>query len=226
MRLLLVAATPFEIAPSRTYLTNHFAQVEENCFQLDDFHVQLLTTGVGQMLTAYALSETLSRRPFDFLINAGVAGSFDPNLALGTVVNVISERFGDLGAEDQEGQLLDIHEDLKLIGSDELPFQQSRLFNNGGADYEFLPKVHGLTVNKVHGSTKSIATIRDRYAVDVESMEGIAFFYAALRHQIPFLEVRAISNYVEARNRDAWQLGVAIENLNDTLLQFIQSLSS
>lgn len=224
MQVLIVAATPFEIAPLREYLVTYFEQISENQFQKENLHIQLLITGVGQMLTAYALGVVLSHQTFDLLINAGVAGAFDQQLALGTVVNVVSERFGDLGAEDQDGSFLDIHDDLKLIAADASSFQNGRLLNEGAMAYHFLPQVHGLTVNKVHGSAASIAAIQRRYAVDVESMEGVAFFYAALQQEIPFLQIRAISNYVKPRNRDQWQLGLAIKNLNETLIQFTQTL--
>jgi len=45
-------------------------------------------------------------------------------------------------------------------------------------------------------------------------MEGAAFFYACAMAGVPCMQIRAVSNYVEKRNRDAWQIGLAIKNLN------------
>ncbi len=45
-------------------------------------------------------------------------------------------------------------------------------------------------------------------------MEGAAFFYACREAQVHYVQIRAVSNYVEKRNRDAWQIGLAIKNLN------------
>jgi len=57
--------------------------------------------------------------------------------------------------------------------------------------------------------------------VQVESMEGAAFFYACLMAEVPFLEIRSISNFVEPRNRDAWDLPLAIGNLNQVLAEIL-----
>ena len=50
-------------------------------------------------------------------------------------------------------------------------------------------------------------------------MEGTAFFYACLLEQIPFLEIRAISNRVEARNRANWDIPLVIAHLNEVLTE-------
>ena len=223
MHILIVSATPFEILPLHKYLENEFESKEENNYAKGELHVQILVTGVGQMLTAFALGSVLSQHKFDLLINAGVAGAFDQNLALGTVVQVVSEQFGDLGAEDRDGSFLDIH-GMGLIAGNEAPFQDGKLVNVNSQNFDFLPKVSGLTVNKVHGEESSIQRIQEKYAVQVESMEGIAFFYAALMSEIPFLEIRSISNYVEARNRESWELGLAIDHLNQVLIAILERL--
>jgi len=54
-----------------------------------------------------------------------------------------------------------------------------------------------------------------------ESMEGAAFFYACKQAGVPCLQIRAVSNYVEKRNRDAWQIGLAIKNLNSFAAEFL-----
>lgn len=222
MRLLIVAATPYEVLLLQQYLEANFEQSEEGVFQRGELQIQILITGVGQILTAFALGSILSTQSFDLLINAGVAGAFDRNLKLGTVVNVVSERLGDLGAEDRDGSFIDVHE-LGLIEGNTPPFENDALANPTVMQFDFLPNVKGLTINKVHGSDESIAAIQKKYPnIQIESMEGAAFFYAALMADVPFLQIRAISNYVEARNREAWELGLAIEELNKVLVEMIE----
>src|SRR5206468_11488946 len=77
-----------------------------------------------------------------------------------------------------------------------------------------LPAVSGITVNTVHGNERSIAAIARRFSPQVESMEGAAYMHACLISQVPFAQVRAVANIVEKRNREAWNLGEAIANLN------------
>ncbi|MEO1628009.1 MAG: futalosine hydrolase, partial [Bacteroidota bacterium] len=157
------------------------------------------------------------------VINAGIAGAFPGRgLSIGDVVNVGTERFGDLGAEQADGSFADVHE-MELIAANQFPFQNGRLVNPGAENQGFLPLAHGLTINKVHGHAKSIESIRTKYDADIETMEGAAFFFACLQEQQSFLEIRAISNHVESRNKDNWDIPQSINNLNTTLLQMVES---
>ena len=41
---------------------------------------------------------------------------------------------------------------------------------------------------------------------------------------VPCAQVRAVSNYVERRNRAAWKMGEAIDSLNATGLAILEAL--
>ncbi len=225
MKILLTAATPFEIAPVREHLAAQFERVSDFYFKKNDLEVQILVTGVGMTYTGFALGNVLARRQYDLAVNAGIAGAFNRSLKLGDVVNVVSERFADLGVEEADGTFTDVHE-LGLIDPNQQPFQNGELRNDGASEFDFLPKCKGLTVNKVHGSAASIAAILKKYRADVETMEGAAFFLACLLSGVAFLEIRSISNYVEPRNREDWDLPLAIKNLNEILLNLVETLLS
>ena len=223
MHLLIVAATPFEIAPLITFLNETFESEKNFSWKKAEVELDVLITGVGMPLTAYYLAKKLSQKEYHLLINAGIAGSFDQEFPLGKVVQVESERFADLGVEEADGSFTDVH-DLQLIDSNIPPFKNGVLVNPTTEAFNFLPKVHAISVNKVHGSIHSIEKIRAKYpAVQTESMEGAAFFYVSLMEQKNFLQIRSISNYVEARNRDNWNIPLAIENLNNVLKEMISS---
>ncbi len=222
MNLLLVAATPYEVAPVKDYLDHQFVEYAPSQYQKGALSVGLLITGVGLPLTAYALGRLFAGKHYDLALNAGVAGAFQRELELGQVVQVVSERFGDLGVEEADGRFTDVHQ-LGLIDPDQPPFRDGVLYNDDSASFDFLPSAHGISVNKVHGYPPSIERLQQQYRVDVESMEGAAFFYACLQEQIPFLELRAVSNYVEARNREAWELDRAIGALNEVLAEMIKT---
>jgi futalosine hydrolase len=221
MNLLLVAATPYEVAPLKDYLDHQFVEYAPSQYQKGELSLGLLITGVGLPLTAYALGRIFAGKRYDLAINAGIAGAFNRKLKLGEVVQVVSERFGDLGVEEADGGFTDVHQ-LGLIDPDQGPFQQGMLHNSESGRFEFLPRANGISVNRVHGYPPSIERIREKYDVDIESMEGAAFFYACLASQIPFLEIRAVSNYVEARNRENWQVEKAIQNLNEVLVDMVK----
>jgi futalosine hydrolase len=213
--LLLVSATPYEIAPTLAYLDEHPAPQR----------VEALITGVGVVATAWALGRRLALDPRpQLVVQAGVAGAIDRSLALGDVVHVVSERFADLGVEEADGRFTDLFE-LGLIERNEPPFRDGALLNPQAREAGFLPRVQGLTASTVHGYAPSIEAVRARLpGAQVETMEGAAFFYACLQAGVPFVELRAISNYVEPRDRAGWALGLAIDRLNKAVLDLISVL--
>jgi futalosine hydrolase len=199
MRILLVAATEAE-APPVVAKAGHT--------------VKVLITGVGMVATAARCAQALAGERYDLAINVGLCGSFNPKLSPGTVVHVASDRLPELGAQDGDA-FLTIH-DMNLLGQDEFPFEGGMLVNAVPPMIRAitgLPSVAGITVNTVHGNTGAIARIVERLNPDVESMEGAAFMYACLIHDVPFAQVRAVSNVVERRNRPAWKIGEALSAL-------------
>lgn len=207
MKTLLVAATPFEI---RDVIT-HFSLTPDDFMEADTFDI--LITGVGMTATAFSLGRFLDPSKYKLVLNLGIAGTFDPELALGTVVEVRTDTFAELGAEDRE----------TFIPIESLGFGQSSYTAITPAEPVCppLPAAKGITVNKVHGHQPSIDAVRARLAPDVESMEGAAVLYACNQLQVPCIQVRSISNQVEPRNRDNWAIALAIEKLNQWAIQFL-----
>lgn len=221
--MLIVAATAAEIGPLLAALerrSNSDGRLR-SCTRANH-EIDVLTTGVGMVATAAWSSRVLAVREYDVALNLGVCGSFDREIAAGDVVHVISEELPEMGAEAGDG-FLTLH-DLQLLARDDFPFRDGRLMNaeppTMGA-LQQLRRVHGITVNTVHGRDSSIAAVRRRCEPQVETMEGAAFMYSCLIRGTPFAEIRAVSNVVEKRNRAAWKLGEAIDNLNSAALRII-----
>ena len=55
-------------------------------------------------------------------------------------------------------------------------------------------------------------------------MEGAALHYVGRETGIPFIQIRAISNYVGERDKSIWLIKESIELLNKTLLQYVDKL--
>ncbi len=205
MRVLLVAATEPEIAPFRSALD---AQSETGSYQTD-----ILVTGAGMVATSFALGCELTRRSYGLAINAGIAGAFDFGLSLGEVCRVTEDTFADLGAEDGDEF---IPMDLMGLGRNQFSAHPPENFQ-----YDELRAVRGITVNKVHGHELSIAKAISRFNPEIESMEGAAFFYACEQTKTPCVQIRSISNYVERRDREKWDIPLAISNLNEILIKLL-----
>ena len=196
MQILIVAATAAEIQP----LIDHFGA--------DNFDV--LITGVGMVATAFALGRHLAGKNYGLVINLGIAGSFDRDIALGEVVEITEDRIAELGAQDDE-QFIPI----ETMGFGESCFYPAKIITQ-------LKQVKAITVNTVHGHEGSIAEVASRLQPQLESMEGAAFFYVCKGLGVPCLQIRAVSNYVEKRNRANWNIGLAIKNLNTFATEFLK----
>lgn len=221
MRLLIVSATPIEIAPLLDHLSLHWQQTQKKQYVKGSLSVDLLHTGIGGVFTCFHLSNYLRERHFDRIINAGIAGSFQAELDLGQVVEITSERFGDLGAEDRDGTFLDAFQ-LGLIEHKQ-PFTNEQLINPTPLNIIGVQTVSGISVNKTSGMKSSIQAMNDRFQPEVETMEGAAFFYTCLELQRAFAAIRSISNYVEPRNRANWNIKLAVNNLNKMLIEAIET---
>ncbi len=58
----------------------------------------------------------------------------------------------------------------------------------------------------------------------VESMEGAALHYVCLMENIPFLQIRTVSNLMGERDKTRWKIKEAIKSLNESLVYLIQKL--
>ncbi len=222
--VLIVSAT---LTECQGLLKSNFIHVDGESFYADafaDFKADLLITGVGSIATTFYLTKMLSTSNYRFLLNIGLAGSFTKTISLGMVVSVGCDQFADLGAEDHE-DFIDIF-DLGLLNPSERPFVNRKLIPivSNNIPINKIKVVEAITVNKVHGNQSSIDKIRAKYPVDIESMEGAAFFYVANMFQVPSLQVRAISNYVEPRNRESWNIVLALKNLSNEVNALMSSL--
>lgn len=230
MNILLVAATEGEIAPTLAWLHENTIDTGENRFTFGTASVQARLTGVGIMAATESLTRALLTTRYDFAVQAGVAGSFDRAIPLGSLVRVSSEVLADLGAEDHDGGFLNVYA-LGLAGKNDAPFVDGRLHSTGlehalGSAFSRLHSVSGITVQTVSGTEKTVAARSARYSGDVETMEGAPFHYCCLKAGVPFIQLRAISNYVEPRNRDAWEMGAAIASLNKSLTSWLTELAA
>jgi futalosine hydrolase len=220
--ILIVAATEAEINPLLAWLRPY--RNERGVYLLQNAELTVLVTGAGMVATTFFCTRELSVRKFDAAINAGIAGAFDRSIALGEVVNVAEDSFSETGAQDGE-KFLTLSE-IGLRDKNDFPFSEDFLIPLApeSIDVSELKKVKGITVNTVHGETAAIEKIRARLNPQVESMEGAAFFYCCMMEKIPCLQIRAISNYVEKRNREAWKIGEAVAALNNLLVRIMKSL--
>lgn len=215
-KVLIVAATKTEIAPLLQYYK--IDATGEGLFMAqsgDD--IAVLITGVGMVNTAFQMGR-ISQTTFDYVLNLGIAGAFNRQIKLGEVVNVGEDTLAEMGAED--GTDFIKYADLNLGGTNH--FKNESNLNN--PHLAKLRSVSAITVNKVHGNDTSINKAIELYHPDIESMEGAAFLCSAPFISTSYIQLRAVSNYVEKRDKSKWDIPLAVKNLNAVALELIQAL--
>ena len=210
--ILVVAATAKEINPfielTRTGGINN---------------TDILISGIGLTASTYHLAKQLALKKYDLVIQAGVAGCFGLRIPLGAVVAVKQDAIADQSVI--ELQKLRTLFDLKLVPQDQYPYKKGWLIN---PNKEVLKKtklkiVKGISVNQISTSGQMIKFYRDVFDPVTESMEGAALHYVCLMENVPFVQIRSISNYIGERNKKKWDMMDSIANLNDTLIKIINN---
>ena len=215
--VLIVSATPFEIQP----LLDKYAIVAtgEGLFEsyvTEKDKLSVLITGVGMVNTAYYLGR-YSDLNVGFVINAGICGSFQSIHKIGEVLRVFQDELIEMGAED--GNDFIHYKDLGLGGTNVF----SEVWQLKLKTTEALKLARGITVNTIHGNNTHIEKTIVMFKPDVESMEGAAFF-AGCRRFNNYMQIRAVSNRVEKRDKNNWNIPLAIENLNVVLHNSIEDI--
>jgi futalosine hydrolase len=216
MNILLAAATPIEIKPFLQY-------IKENDSVLTKHEVDVLVTGIGLTASTYSILKQVSIKRPDMVIQAGVGGCFDTTVPLGSVVAVKQEAIADQSVI--ELNKLKTLFDLNLVPLDQFPFHKGWLINKNEVLKKVrLKKVNGISVNEITTSKQKVRFYQETFQPVVESMEGAALHYVCLLEKVPFIQLRAVSNYIAERNKKNWDMKSSIINLNKELIRLLDRL--
>ncbi len=188
---------------------------------LTHLSISFHTSGVGLLSTCYSLTSIIVENKPELIIQAGIAGCFNKTIALGQVFAVKEEFIGDTGVEEN-GTFKDVF-DMKLEDENTFPYTQRKLANPWLSKYNFLEleEVAGVTINEISTNPQRILQLKNKYNPVIETMEGAALHYVGLQTRVPFIQIRAVSNYVGERDKSKWNFTAALDNLADAVLSYI-----
>lgn len=217
-KILIVTATPYEIAPLLSHL-NYNSEAPDEVLFFHGNEIKILITGIGAFAMSYQLGKLLGSgyKP-DLAINAGFAGAFDLDVELGTVWAVQADTFADIGVIGADQSFLSVF-DVDLIKPDQYPFEKGWIINP--------KKLHNfkiaraITVNTSTSTQDITARLVSKYNPDLESMEGAAFAFACALEKIDYVQIRVASNHIAPRNKLNWKIDLSISNLYQGLLELI-----
>ncbi|MFR0353330.1 futalosine hydrolase [Streptomyces sediminimaris] len=187
----------------------------------------VIAAGVGPALaaatTATALTTAaLEGNPYGLVVSAGIAGGFQPEAPLGSLVVADEITAADLGAETAQG----------FVPVTELGFGTVTHRPPDALVRDLVAATGGhpgavLTVSTVTGTAERAAALRARHPRALaEAMEGFGVAEAAAAHGVPVVEIRAVSNPVGPRDRAAWRIGDALTALTEAFGKLAPVLES
>lgn len=215
MKILLTAATTFEIEPTLLLI--------EKKGLSPGIEITVLITGIGPVNATYLLTTAIANQKPGLVIQAGLAGSFNYNeIGPAKTVLVKYDAFGDLGMEEK-GKFTTVF-DAGFAGKNHFPFTDGWLINaNPWLNNSALPVVKSVTINKVSDSSIQKEQLIKTFSPQTETMEGAALHYVCLQQEVPFLQIRSISNEVGERDKSKWQIKEAVESLNAELIKLLNT---
>jgi len=185
--------------------------------------VQVFDAGPGPVAAALSTAALLAVDPeYDLVVSAGIAGGFRGRADIGDVVLADQVIAADQGVMTDEG-----FRTLRDLG---LPGEGGYAVGNvehrarlASGPYRLLAG-DILTLSSMTGTDARASELAARYPRAVaEAMEGYGVIEATRRSRertgrdIPFAEIRAISNIIGRRDRSTWNIPLAFGALADAM---------
>jgi len=191
---------------------------------LADRTMCLVETGIGAVNTAHALTCVLESGRPSLVLMTGIGGAFPgTDLGIGDLALATEEIYGDLGIAGPEGWQSADAIGIPVVSGDpprynHFPLDASHVDSAGRSLRDFASAAGVafasgpfVTVQQVTGRDDLARELVARFGALCENMEGAAAAHICALYRVPFLEVRGISNRVERRDRDAWDVPRAID---------------
>lgn len=196
--------------------------------------VVVCAAGVGKVNAAAATAVLIERHQPRLVINTGCAGAYPGRgLAIGDLAVASAEILGDEGALTSQGWL-----GLREMKLPCLVQGTRRYYNEIPlswhvseravqlADYCGIPLARGrfVTLSTCSGTPLKGEELVHRFGALAENMEGGAVALVCLRYGIDCLEIRGISNLVEERNLENWDIPRAVEAAQRFVLKYLENM--
>ncbi|ANI90042.1 hypothetical protein A9P82_12565 [Arachidicoccus ginsenosidimutans] len=206
MKVIITSATDLEVQPLKNL-------VEKSDLKNIHFH----TSGVGILQSCFSIQRMIVEEKPDFILQVGIAGTFDEHCVLGDVVVVEEEFSGSCGVEEngEWKSLVDLNLGEKI--SLKNPFLK---------EYNLLhlPEVKAITIDEITTNKNRIQQLKNKYNPFLESMEGASLHYCGLQYNVPFLQMRGISNIAGERDKQLWKIKDAVVNVCEKSFMQLQKL--
>ncbi len=231
--IALVAPTPCESKDIRamTQISDEMKLIS----QVDLYGKSIIFThcGPGKVNAAHSTTLLLENYNIDILVLFGIGGAYEGScLDIGDIAIAETENYGEEGVMTSDGwkpmdfigiPLLKKDKDYynsypmdPILSGQAMLASRSRGLNTKSGNF--------ITVSMCSGTLLTGKSRRMRFNGLCENMEGAAVAHICTMYDIPMVEIRGISNIIEDRDMNLWNIEKAAANCNKTVLELIRRL--
>ncbi|MCL4474789.1 MAG: futalosine hydrolase [Nitrospirae bacterium] len=188
-------------------------------------------SGMGKTNAAHAATLLMERFSPGMIILFGVGGAYPSSgLRVGDIAVAEKEVYGDEGVLVRQG-----FRGTEFMGIPLAKKGRRKYFNEFPLNRELVEKAEEaslrvtgvksgtfVTVSTCTGTRKRAVALKRRFGAICENMEGASVAHICTLYKTPMVEIRGISNIVEDRDREKWNIGLAAENCQKAVVEFIK----
>jgi len=241
----LVSAVPFEASRVRRLLKTDGSRGRDLMIfyrgKIHGLDAVFAHSGIGKVNAAHAATLLITRYAPALIINFGIGGAYPSSgLAKGDVAIATAEVNADEGILLKDGLLTYDNIGVPLVKKGRRSwFNEFSLPGTGHTrTVSGLQRILGdisplfqvvagpfATVSACSGTIKRGREIEKRFGVICENMEGSAIAQICALTAVPLFEIRGISNIVEDRDREKWDIDAAAENSQSVVMELLRALA-
>jgi futalosine hydrolase len=199
--------------------------------------VRMLETGPGLVNAVQAVTAAVEREMPALIIQTGCAGVFRASgLGIGDIGIADLEIDAHLGIAPNDGKGPPGNLPFPVVEKVGRPFFNRYPLDSAWSAWAFsrvreklagsgtaVRKGRFLTVSTLPEGEASAEALGRHHEAIMENMEGSGVAHLAIHYDLPFLEIRAGSNFAGERNRDLWNLPLAFEKAAEAVSALLRN---
>ena len=236
--LVLAAVTP-EIQGVLDRITHPSARMiggrSVRCGRMGGIPLRIVVTGPGIVNTVQAITACVENARPSLMLQAGCGGGFRQlGMRIGDIAVATTEVDVHFGIETGKHNAPLLEMPFPVLALDDKALKENYPLNLNVAETAFLrlkavfgPKGIGvfkgpfITGSTVTGSEERAAFLFKAFSPCIESMEGAGAAFLSHYYQLPFLEIRCVSNMVGKRDLSRWDLPLACQRAGQAAADLI-----
>lgn len=227
--ILIVAATKTELVSVFPEIPKKdLKQGELYKITSDKKNFYCLTCGVGPINAAIYTQKAILLNNIHGVINIGIAGAFDiKKIPIGSITISKKEIWPEYGLKTKDNidpkglnfGLTKLENGNIIYNEIEISYENAMEKMGLSFNHNFYTTI-SLTVAGVSGDPLIAKGLKEQFNADIENMEGFPIAYVSLINNLPFVEIRSISNQVGERGVQHWDMKKALTSLKKIRIFF------